>query len=98
MSHGDLDQFRQDPNGYFEPNYPHDIGRALTHPEMDYNLDLIGEIIKGYRVMGTGPEGEMDLINDVDKVLKLYQVTAADQDLIDQNCQVGDYVWVPGIA
>ena len=31
---------------------------------MDYNLDLIGQVIKGYRVMGSGTAGSLDLIND----------------------------------
>ena len=61
-------------DGQFQPQYPNEGNRlrALTHEEMDYNLDLIGQVIKGYRVMGTGPNGSLDLVNDLDKVLKLY--------------------------
>ena len=56
-------------NGQYLPQYPNegDRLRPLTHDEMDYNLDLVGQVIKGYRVMGTGTDGDLDLINDLDK-------------------------------
>ena len=100
MAHGNINESgNKGPQGYYEPLYPHELGpRALTHDEMDYNLDLIGEIIKGYRVMGNGPEAEMDLTNDVEKVLKLYKVTSSDTTLINEGASIGDYVWVPGVA
>ena len=86
------------PQGYYEPLYPHHQGKALTHTEMDYNLDLIGEIIKGFRVMGTGPDAEMHLTDDIDKVLKLYKVQSSDATLIAEGADVGDFVWVTGVA
>ena len=45
-------------NGMFDPEYA-DNG-ALTHVEMDYNLDLIGEVIKGYHVIGSGTAGQVE--------------------------------------
>ena len=63
--------------GKYQPQYPADSSanrrRALSHEEMDYNLDLIGQVIQGYRVMGTGPDGALDLTNDVDKILKFVE-------------------------
>jgi len=79
--------------GKYQPKYP--VDKPLLHEEMDYNLDLIGQVIKGYRVMGSGPAGELDLSADVEKVLKLYKVTSDDTTLIDAGAEIGDYVWTP---
>ena len=81
-------------NGIYIPKYP-DQG-ALKHEEMDYNLDLIGETVQGYRVMGNSPNGRLNTVRDANKVLKLYQVTSQDNNLITAGAAVGDYVWVPG--
>ena len=63
MSHANefwnFDNADRDENGKFLPLFPHNLGRALHHPEQDYNANLIGQIIKGYRVIGSGAEGEM---------------------------------------
>ena len=88
----------KDENGQFNPQYPGDLGRPLTHDEMDYNLDLIGQIIKGYAVMGTGPNGDIDLTDDVEKTLKLHQVAADDSNLLENGAKVGEYVWIPTIS
>lgn len=87
------DSNNRGPQGNYQPKYPET--RPLRHEEMDYNLDLIGQVIKGYRVMGSGPAGELDLSTDVEKVLKLYKVTNSDTNLITSGAQVDDYVWVP---
>ena len=51
-------------NGKYQPQYPNEGNRerALTHEEMNYNLDMIGQVIKGYRVIGleTDPKGDID--------------------------------------
>ena len=81
--------------GKYNPLYPGELGRALFHPEMDYNLDLIGQVIHGYRVMGTNNDGTINPDNDVNKVLKLYVVTSGDTTLIAAGALVGDRVWIP---
>ena len=86
------------PQGRYNPLYPGELGRSLFHPEMDYNLDLIGQVIHGYRVMGTNNDGTINVTSDVDKVLKLHLVTSGDIALILAGAQVGDYVWIPTIV
>ncbi len=83
------------PLGKYNPLYPRELGRALFHPEMDYNLDLIGQVIHGFRVMGTSNDGTIDIDDDVEKVLKLYIVTSDDTILIGAGAIVGDRVWIP---
>jgi hypothetical protein len=83
------------PNGKYDPLYPGDLGRALYHPEMDYNLDLIGQVIQGYRVMGTNVDGSIHINDDTEKVLKLYVVQSSDILLIEAGAAIGDRVWIP---
>ena len=83
------------PLGEYNPLYPGDLGRPLYHPEMDYNLDLIGQVIQGFRVMGTNADGSIHITDDTEKVLKLYIVTAGDFVLIAAGAEVGDRVWIP---
>ena len=83
------------PQGKYNPLYPGELGRALFHPEMDYNLDLIGQIIHGFRVMGSNNDGTINVDDDVEKVLKLYIVTSDDNILISAGAVIGDRVWVP---
>ena len=89
------DDINKDGNGKYSPKYPKNLDRPLKHGEMDYNLDLIGNTIKGYLVMGSGPDGDIDLTNDVDKVLQLYKVTAEDLNYISNGAEIDDYVWIP---
>lgn len=89
------DDINKDGNGKYSPKYPKNLDRPLKHGEMDYNLDLIGNTIKGYLVMGSGPDGDIDLTNDVDKVLQLYKVTAEDVNYISNGAEIDDYVWIP---
>ena len=91
------DSNSREENGFYQPKYPNDVDRQrpLFHDEMDYNLDLIGQVIQGYRVMGTNVDGSLNLENDVEKVLKLYRVQANDSVLIGAGALEGDYVWIP---
>jgi len=82
-------------NGIYSPFYPNVLGRALTHQEMDYNLDLIGKVIHGYRVMGSNADGSINVDDDNEKVLILYKVLLGDTTLIDAGAEVGESVWVP---
>jgi len=86
--------------GVFSPEYADD--GALSHGDMDYNLDMIGEVIKGYHVIGgenTAAAGELGGVvdnNDVGKVLKLHTVNSnsADQYLLNAGAVIGEKVWV----
>jgi hypothetical protein len=81
-------------NGFYRPILPEDLNRPLTHDEMDYNIQLIGGIIGGYRVIGTGTDGELDVTNDANKSLKLYKVTSNDTEIIDSGSKINDLVWI----
>jgi hypothetical protein len=65
--------------GYYKTFQPQFKGRPLKHTEMDFNIDLIGQVIKGYRVVGSSliPD-EIDLTADLDKLL-----TFTSRDMID---------------
>ena len=81
-------------NGFYRPILPEDLNRPLTHDEMDYNIQLIGGIIGGYRVIGTGTNGVLDINNDANKKLKLYKVTSNDTEIIASGSNIDDLVWV----
>lgn len=66
--------------GYYKTFQPQYKGRPLKHTEMDFNIDLIGQVIRGYRVVGndTLVPDEIDLVNDLDNLL-----TFTSRDMID---------------
>tara|TARA_R110002096_G_scaffold1004_4_gene5383 strand:+ start:2351 stop:3817 length:1467 start_codon:yes stop_codon:yes gene_type:complete len=77
--------------------YPQVQGRALHHDEMDYNLDLVGHVINGYRIIGSASGGEIDTSVDMNKVLKLHTVDANDLSTLPTafaGTNVGDIVWI----
>jgi len=72
--------------GYYKTFQPQFKGRPLRHTEMDFNIDMIGQVIKGYRIVGSSEEpDEIDLVADIDKVLMF-----AERDMLDEN---GDIVY-----
>ena len=81
-------------NGKYLPNDPLKLERPLNHIEMTYNLELIGKTIQGYKVMGTGADGSLDLVNDVNKTIKIHRVVSGDSDLISNGAIEGEYVWL----
>lgn len=98
------DRSENTPKGYFKPLFPHNLGRPLHHPEQDYNAHLIGQIIKGYRVIGSGPDGEMTTA-DLELGIKLHEVNpgdgtpgSADADYahyIEAGAKDYEWIWVP---
>jgi hypothetical protein len=93
------DSNNKDINGKEQPIYRSSLdGRSIEHAEMDYNLSLIGKTIQGYKVMGSGAEGSLDLTDDLNKVLKLHKIIAADTELIANGGKVNEYVWILGTA
>ena len=72
--------------GYYKSFQPQFKGRPLKQTEMDFNIDLIGQVIKGYRVVGNSlVQDEIDLVADIDKVLMF-----AEREMLDEN---GDPVY-----
>ena len=62
------------PNGQFLPLLPELLGRPLKHDEMDYNLELLDEVLKNYRVLNsTGSSGILGA-SDLGKYLKFDEV------------------------
>ena len=78
------DRSENTPKGYFKPLFPHNLGRPLHHPEQDYNAHLIGQIIKGYRVIGSGSDGEMTTA-DLELGIKLHEVNDRTHPLDTKN-------------
>ena len=98
------DRSENTPKGYFKPLFPHNLGRPLHHPEQDYNAHLIGQVIKGYRVIGSGSDGEMTTA-DLELGIKLHEVNpgdgspgSADEDYahyIEAGAKDYEWIWVP---
>lgn len=91
------DRSENTPKGYFKPLFPHNLGRPLHHSEQDYNAHLIGQIIKGYRVIGSGSDGEMTHA-DLELGIKLHEVNPNDADYahyIEAGAKDGEWIWVP---
>jgi len=101
---GNADRSEDTPKGYFKPLFPHNLGRPLHHPEQDYNAHLISQIIKGYRVIGSGTHGEMTSA-DLELGIKLHEVNpgdgtpgSADADYahyIEAGAKDYEWIWVP---
>lgn len=101
---GNADRSEDTPKGYFKPLFPHNLGRPLHHPEQDYNAHLISQIIKGYRVIGSGTHGEMTTA-DLELGIKLHEVNpgdgtpgSADADYahyIEAGAKDYEWIWVP---
>jgi hypothetical protein len=67
-------------NGQFLPLLPNLLGRPLSHDEMDYNLELLDEVVRNYRVMNSNGDTTALGASDVNKYLKFANVN-------------GEYVW-----
>ena len=101
---GNADRSEDTPKGYFTPLFPHNLGRPLHHPEQDYNAHLIGQIVKGFRVIGSGTDGEMTTA-DLELGIKLHEVNpgdgtpgSADADYahyIEAGAKDYEWIWVP---
>ena len=94
---GNADRSEDTPKGYFTPLFPHNLGRPLHHPEQDYNAHLISQIIKGYRVIGSGTDGVMTT-DDLELGIKLHEVNPTDADYlhyIASGCKDEEWIWVP---
>ena len=58
--------------GEYHSLNPHDLGRPLTHTEMDYNLLYQKQTINGYRIVGTNTDLTLST-DDLGKVLSFHK-------------------------
>ena len=98
MSQNLQDSNSKDENGKYHINFRNESDSPLTHGEMDFNLSLLGQTIQCYRVMGTSADGSLDLINDLDKTLKLHKITIDDTALIAAGAKLDEYIWLTSNA
>ena len=94
---GNADRSEDTPKGYFTPLFPHNLGRPLHHPEQDYNAHLISQIIKGFRVIGSGDDGVMTA-DDLEMGIKLHEIDPSDADYLHYiacGCKDEEWIWVP---
>lgn len=94
---GNADRSEDNPKGYFTPLFPHNLGRPLHHPEQDYNAHLISQIVKGFRVIGSGDDGVMTT-DDLEMGIKLHEIDPSDADYLHYiacGCKDGEWIWVP---
>jgi hypothetical protein len=66
----------REPNGYWKPIYPSEVGRALRHIEADYNYKLLTGSLINYRIYPSGQtpfnhNNVEDFSSDEDKFLTL---------------------------
>ena len=84
-------------SGQYNLLMPHDLGRPLTHEEMDYNFLYQKQTMNGFRIFGSGTNLRLD-DNDLDKVLKFHKISLSDENYALYNAQgyVADqYIWIP---
>ena len=83
--------------GQYDLLMPHDLGRPLTHEEMDYNFLYQKQTMNGFRIFGSGVNYRLNT-DDTDKVLKFHQI-----DPLDDNYNLytaagyvtGQWIWIP---
>ncbi len=83
--------------GQYDLLMPHDLGRPLTHEEMDYNFLYQKQTMNGFRIFGSGANYKLN-IDDIDKVLKFHKIQPTDEDyaLYTAAGYVDDqYIWIP---
>ena len=76
---------------------PHDLGRPLTHDEMDYNLLYQAQTINGFRIFGSGEDAALT-DSDLNKVLKYHKISTSDVDYsryVELGYSENNYIWIP---
>lgn len=89
---------------HFNPNTgeyhslnPHDLGRPLTHEEMDYNLIYQKQTLNGWRIAGSDTNLELTL-DDLGKVLAFTKIEDTDTEwsrYSNAGLFDGQLVWIP---
>ena len=83
--------------GQYDLLMPHDLGRPLTHEEMDYNFLYQKQTMNGFRIFGSGANYKLN-VDDLDKVLKFHKISPSDEDyaIYTGAGYVDDqYIWIP---
>ena len=83
--------------GQYDLLMPHDLGRPLTHEEMDYNFLYQKQTMNGFRIFGSGANLRLN-DDDTDKVLKFHKIDPADDNYIDYTTAgyvTGQWIWIP---
>lgn len=84
--------------GQWLPLQPNQFSRPLTHTEMDYNMVYIKETLQGYRVMGSGSNGEVTN-SDLGDSLIYHQISETDLDYdkwVSMGYSAGQRIWIFG--
>ena len=83
--------------GQYDLLMPHDLGRPLTHEEMDYNFLYQKQTMNGFRIFGSGTNYKLSA-TDLNKVLKFHQITPADADYAiytGAGYVDNQFIWIP---
>ena len=83
-------------NGKYIAIQPHDLGRPLTHAEMDYNLILNEQTQAGFRIFGSNADLTLS-DDDIGKSLVFHKITADDDDFTkyqSKGYSVDQYIWI----
>ena len=65
--------------GQYDLLMPHDLGRPLTHEEMDYNFLYQKQTMNGGRIFGSGANYKLKG-DELDKVLKVHKIQQPEED------------------
>ena len=86
-------------SGKWFPLHPHQLGRPLTHPEMDYNLLYTQQTMAGWRIAGRNPN--LTLSDDeLELSLIFHKIDPSDANYqlwVDNTYQTGQYIWITPI-
>jgi hypothetical protein len=82
--------------GKWFPLHPHQLGRALTHDEMDYNLLYSQQTIAGWRIFGQNEDLTLS-DNELTKSLIFWKISENDIDYdryVSDGYSIGQYIWI----
>ena len=82
--------------GKWFPLHPHQLGRALTHDEMDYNLLYSQQTIAGWRIFGQNEDLTLS-DNELTKSLIFWKISENDIDYdryVTAGYSAGQYIWI----
>jgi len=85
--------------GQYDLLMPHELGRPLTHEEMDYNFLYQKQTMNGFRIFGSGTNLRLN-DDDKDKVLKFHKIDPADEFYADYTAAgyvTDQYIWIPEV-
>ena len=83
--------------GQYDLLMPHDLGRPLTHEEMDYNFLYQKQTMNGFRIFGSGANYKLNT-TDLNKVLKFHQISSTDENYsiyTGAGYVDNQFIWIP---